>query len=119
MGLYKVSQCKNDDDIIIGTYKTFPVELIESEFTHTEGSEETSTTITDFKGLIFKCKINKKFNCRVVAGRHAYNTDKKMEIIKLEDTESEDEESYVSVDDEDVLNEITSYLAGDLNESIF
>ena len=27
-------------------------------------------------------------------------------ILKLEDTESEDEESYVSVDDEDVLNKV-------------
>jgi len=27
-------------------------------------------------------------------------------ILKLEDTESEDEESYVSVDDEDVLNAV-------------
>lgn len=27
-------------------------------------------------------------------------------ILKLEDTESEDEESYVSVDDEDILNKV-------------
>ena len=89
LGLYRISQSKNDDDIIIGTYKDIPVELIESKLTHVErvGTGNSTMTFTDFKGLIFKCKLNKNFNCRVSAGWRAYSSDKEMEIVKLEDTE--------------------------------
>ena len=90
LGLYKGSQGKTDDDIIVGTYKNVPVELVESKLTlknHGEDDSYDAQTDNNFKGLIFKCRINKKFCCRVAAGAHAYNVDDKMKIVTLEDTE--------------------------------
>ena len=82
MGLYQKAKKKKDDDNITGTYKGFPVSIVETKLTHTEaqigikinginiggtgGKSSSSKGVTDFEGLIFKIKMNKSFNGIIV-----------------------------------------------------
>ena len=79
-GLYLSANTKKDDDIIVGTYKDIPMSIIETKLTHVSGGKH-KTTITDFRGLILKIKMNKCFK-GITVGKQKRNIDSYMKLLK-------------------------------------
>lgn len=69
MGLYNCSTTKTDDDTVVGIYKGCNLLINECELTHTEKRGKSSTTVTDFKGLIIKIQMKKNFKGITILGR--------------------------------------------------
>ena len=70
LGLFHKAGRKKDDDNIVGTYKGIPITLVETELSHSERVSKNSTQkVIDFSGLIFKVKMNKKFQGILVGNK--------------------------------------------------
>lgn len=81
MGLYYKARSKKDDDVIWGTYKDLPITLFETKLTHSESRGKSSSTVTDFSGLVIKVKVNKRFTGTTIASQELTG-DKYIKIIK-------------------------------------
>lgn len=83
-GTYKV-----DDDVIVGVYNGIDISITETEITHTTGSGKSKRTVTDFRGLILKIKMNKNFKGVTTIIQSGYSKPKGLEPVLLEDAEFE------------------------------
>lgn len=81
MGLYYKARSKKDDDVILGTYKDLPITLFETKLTHSESRGKSSSTVTDFSGLVIKVKVNKRFTGTTIASQELTG-DKYIKIMK-------------------------------------
>ena len=86
-GLYPAAEQLTYDDVISGVYKNIPVSIEEINLTHEIETKNSSYTVIDFKGLLFKIKMNKCFNCKIVAGRGLSVRNPRLEKVVLEDVE--------------------------------
>ena len=68
MGLYNQSTTKTDDDTVVGIYKGCNLLINECKLTHIESRGKHSRTVTDFKGLIIKIQMKKKFKGVTILG---------------------------------------------------
>ena len=68
MGLFPRFATKSDDDIIIGIHQGLNFAIDECSLTHTERHGKSSTTVTDFRGLIIKIQMKKNFSGRTIVG---------------------------------------------------
>ena len=88
MRLFSRFTTKSDDDVIIGIHKGCNFVIEESHLTHTEGSGKSRHTVTDFKGLMIKIKMNKAFSGETFVGEKWKIAKKNgFEEVKLEDVE--------------------------------
>ena len=60
-GLFPQFSSKKDDDNICGVYGGKSICIVETKLTHDEGSGKHRVTVTDFRGLIIKVVLNKKY----------------------------------------------------------
>lgn len=81
MGLYYKARSKKDDDVILGTYKDLPITLFETKLTHSESRGKSSSTVTDFSGLILKIKMNKRFE-GITVGNQKVNIENYIKLLK-------------------------------------
>ncbi len=92
LNFFKSAETQRIDDHIEGKYKNLKVYITEMILQHTEESGKNRHTVTDFRGLVVKTKLNKNYKgktlitaknfCNVVSKRN-------LEEIKLEDVEFE------------------------------
>lgn len=88
IGIFNESTIKKNDDKIVGMYKNINIALEETELSHIEKREKNeSVQIIDFKGLIYKIKMNKNFNCKVIASERGAVSKNNLEEVVLEDVE--------------------------------
>ena len=81
LGLYHRASSKRDDDVIVGTYKDIPITLIETALVHTESRGKSSTTVSDFNGLILRIKTSKNFE-GITVGDQKVNIDNYIKLLK-------------------------------------
>lgn len=81
LGLYHEAQTKNDDDVIVGTYKDIPVTIIETKLTHRSRKGDEVSINDDFSGLILKIKMNKNFE-GITVGNQKVNIDNYINLLK-------------------------------------
>lgn len=92
MGLFMYSTHKDTDDVIIGIDKGCNFAISEIKLTHTEthgtGKSRTTHTVTDFKGLVVKVQMKKKFSGKTVVGiKGNISKVKGGEKVELEDVD--------------------------------
>ena len=86
MGLFPRFASKSDDDIVIGIHKNCNFVISETRLTHTEKRGKSTTTVTDFGGLIVKIQMNKKFAGQTIIGMKGFiqKPGNNFEEVKLE-----------------------------------
>ena len=91
LNFFKSASRKQDDDVIEGLYKDLKVCIAETELSHSSGGKD-SHTVTDFRGLIIKTRLNKKYKGKtLIADKEGYRAVQKgkLEKVQLEDVEFE------------------------------
>lgn len=110
MGLFPRFTSKGDDDIIIGIHKETNFVICETRLTHTEKRGKSTTTVTDFKGLIIKIQMNKNFTGKTVIGMKGYinKPDKNFEKVELESVDFMKDRCVYSTDQVDARYILTT-----------
>ena len=81
LGIYSDINTQGNDDVVMGYYENIPVVLAETILYF----NDQHPFMDSFKGLIFKCKMNKTFNCHTVGCRKSKKKSLKLEKVYLED----------------------------------
>lgn len=87
--LFPAAKTKHDDDRISGVYQEMPIHITETELSHTTGNK-SSSSVTDFHGLIIKTGLNKKYKGKTIIKqiRYAKNAKNPADIITDSNTET-------------------------------
>ena len=90
--LYSNINTQGNDDTVMGHYENIPLVLAETILYF----NDHHPFMDSFRGLIFKCKMNKTFNCHTVGCRKSKKKSLNLEKVYLEDIKFNDKYNIFS-----------------------
>lgn len=82
LGLFSFSTHMKDDEVIVGKINDIDILIVESELYHIVTNKNRSYEVTDFKGLIIKIPLNKKFRSHSVIKQRNISYDAYIKMLE-------------------------------------